>query len=93
MSQNQEAFLRKEVPPHPQPSCKPAGERRRGWITRQEEPDKLSTDHQGGDNVNDKYTHKEKYKNKEIPVLMYIGCNALWLMSFVHLKTKTKTKC
>ena len=23
---------------------------------------------------------------------MYIGCNALWLMSTVHLKTKTKTK-
>ena len=23
---------------------------------------------------------------------MYIGCNVLWLMSTVHLKTKTKTK-
>ena len=25
-------------------------------------------------------------------MLKHIGCNALWLMSFVHLETKTKAK-
>ena len=60
------------------------------------------------DNDKDKYTHKDKYKNKykdkvarnsNVSVLMCIGCNAICLMTFVHLKTKkraqtkTKTKC
>ena len=43
----------------------------------------------------DKYTQKDKYKdarNSSVPVLMYIGCNALWLMSFVHFETKTIMK-
>ena len=31
-----------------------------------------------------------KTKTQELPVLMYISCNALWLMSTVHLKTKTQ---
>ena len=49
------------------------------------------------DNDKDKYTQKDKYKDKDarnssVPVLMYIGCNALWLRSFVHLETKTKAK-
>ena len=36
-------------------------------------------------------THtKKKTKTQEIPVLMYIGFNALLLMSTVHLKTKTQ---
>ena len=50
------------------------------------------------DNDKDKYTQKDKYKDKDarnssVPVLMYIGCNALWLISFVHqYKDKYKDK-
>ena len=34
----------------------------------------------------------KKVRNSSVPVLMYIGYNALWLMFFVHLETKTKAK-
>ena len=50
------------------------------------------------DNDKDKYTQKDKYKDKDarnssVPVLMYIGCNVLWLISFVHqYKDKDKDK-
>ena len=43
------------------------------------------------------HTHR-KYKDKDarnssVPVLMYIGCNALWLISYVHqYKDKDKDK-
>ena len=44
----------------------------------------------------DKYTQKDKYKAKDArnsSVLMYIGCNTLWLISFVHqYKDKDKYK-
>ena len=50
------------------------------------------------DNDKDKYTQKDKYKDKDagnssVPVLMYIGYNVLWLISFVHqYKDKDKYK-
>ena len=52
------------------------------------------------DNDKDKYKDKDA-RNSSVSVLMYICCNAIWLMTFVHLKTmtkaqtktKTKTKC
>ena len=44
----------------------------------------------------DKYTQKDKYKAKDArnsSVLMYIGCNTLWLIPFVHqYKDKDKDK-
>ena len=41
------------------------------------------------DNDKDECTQKDKYKDKDarnssVQVFMYIGCNALWLISFVH---------
>ena len=43
-------------------------------------------------NTHRKYKDKDA-RNSSVPVLMYIGCNALWLISYAHqYKDKDKDK-
>ena len=48
---------------------------------------KTNTHRKTNENTNTKTNHK-----KFQCLSMYIGCNAVWLMTFVHLKIKTKAQ-